>query len=257
MPKMCLSKKISICSVWVILLSHSPVRADMYFFSTFQYPPLAYENDDGFPEGIFVNMISKIMTRIGHGIKIEVFPWTRALDMVRSGKADGIFTAYKNEEREQFLDYPEEALFPQAVYFYKNRKSDIQFNGDMDSLINRRIGVVSTISYGRAFDNFKSVLTLERARKLEHNFTKLLLGRIDLLPSDKIVADNVIAKMGIAGQVTMVPVQLGSIPSYIAFSKKRNLTQLMKAFDRELRQMKESGEYFKILDSAGIHIVGK
>lgn len=254
---MSLSKKISICSALLILLLHSPLQADTYFFVTFRYPPLAYENDDGAPEGIFVNMISTIMARIGHGVRIEVFPWTRALHMVKSGKADGIFTAYKNEEREQFLDYPEEVLFPQAVYFYKNRKSDIQFNGDMNSLTTRRIGVVSTISYGKTFDKFKSELTLERARKLEHNFTKLLLGRIDLLPSDKIVADNVIAKMGIKEHVTLVPHQLDSIPSYIAFSKKRNLKQLIKAFDIELGQMKASGEYFKMLNTAGIHTVGE
>ncbi len=247
-------KKALILSLFVILLTNARARGATYFFVTFQYPPLAYENADHTPGGIFVDMLSGIMHRLGHQVRVEVLPWTRALDMVRQGEADAIFTAYKNRERETFLDYPEQVLFPQAVYFYKKQASPATFDGNLAALRQKRIGVVSTISYGNVFDNLKPGLSLEKASRLEHNFTKLILGRIDLLPSDNIVAENVIRQMGIGSQVTRIPVQVDSVPSYIAFSKKRGLTQLITGIDREIKQMKETGQYHAMLAGAGISL---
>jgi len=247
-------KKVVILSVFIILAIRSFSWADNYFFVTFRYPPFEYEDENGNARGIFVQMVSKTMKNLGHEVRIEVLPWTRALKMVRQGQADAIFTAYKNDERETFLDYPEQVLFPQVVYFYKKKGSESTFTGDFGLLTNKRIGVVSTISYGNKFDAFKSNLTIEKVNKLEHNFEKLMLGRIDLVPSHPIVADYVIQKMGLAGKIIKIPVQLDSVPSYIAFSKKKNLALLIWQFDQEIVKMKESGEYSKILETFGVEI---
>lgn len=232
-----------ICAVILLYALHSPAKADEYRFVTFNYPPLEYEDKNRRAQGIAVNIVSHIMTTIGHSVRIEVYPWTRALDMVRSGRADAIFTAYKNEQREQFLDFSREVLIMQEVYFFKRKDHPINFAGNYDNLKKYTIGVVSTISYGPIFDSAKTVLDIDRSSRLEHGFQKLVLGRIDLLPSDILVADYTLRSMKLMDKIDTLPTRIQSVPSYIAFSKRRQISTLRDQFDLQLIDMKASGEY--------------
>ncbi|EKD37360.1 MAG: hypothetical protein ACD_75C01155G0001, partial [uncultured bacterium] len=169
-----------------------------------------------------------------------------------AGKADAIFTAYRNAEREQFLEYSEEVLMAQELFFYKKKGSPFQFDGRIASIHNARIGIVSTISYGQAFDKYRQFIRLDKANQLTHSFQKLAKGRIDLLPSNYNVAEYTIKKMGIEQQVERLPQLIESVPSYIAFSKKRDLHSLREQFDEELRKMKITGEYSQLLQKHGL-----
>ena len=223
-----------------------------YYFVTFQFPPLEYESENGRPEGVAVELVQRVMAHLGYAVKIEVFPWTRALNMVKAGKADAIFTAYQNEERARYLKYCREVLLPQAVYFYKKQGSAVDFNGDLAQLRGKRIGVVSTISYGKTFDQYKPDLTLDKANRLEHNFQKLLLDRIDLVPCNIYVARYTLARMHLSQAIVRLDKPLENIPSYIAFSSRRNLTALRDRFDAQLVKMKTGAEYGRILSRYGI-----
>ncbi|MBW1801029.1 MAG: transporter substrate-binding domain-containing protein, partial [Deltaproteobacteria bacterium] len=131
-----------------VLSLYSQPEAANYVFVTLEFPPLEYTGEDGNPRGIAVDMVKRIMNSLGHAVQIKVYPWQKALKMVRDGDADAIFTAYKTPERETFLDYSAEMLVPQIVGFYVKKGSPINFDGDLNTLRNTRIGVVSTISYG-------------------------------------------------------------------------------------------------------------
>jgi len=223
-----------------------------FTFVTLHFPPLEYENDKHRAEGAVVEVVRTIMGKLGHTVTIRVLPWTRAMKMVGSGKADAIFTAYKNAEREKFLDYSEEVLLEQEIYFYKKRGSPLDFNGHISSIQDTRIGIVSTISYGQVFDQYRQFILLDKANQLAHNFQKLAKGRIDLLPSTYYVAEHTIRHMGIEKQVERLPKMIESLPSYIAFSKKRDLHLLRKQFDGELKKMKRTGEYSRLLHKHGL-----
>lgn len=228
--------------------------ADGFNFVTLAYPPMEYENKQGKAEGVAVEIVETIMADLGHEVNISVLPWTRAVKMVRTGKADAIFTAYKNPTREAFLDYCKEVLIPQAIFFYAKKDSHIQFNGEWASIEEKRIGVISTISYGQLFEQHKHLFKIDRVHKREHNFEKLMKGRIDLAPESLYVADYTLDKMGLTDEITRIPGKLESVASYIAFSKKRNLIQLRDDFDSQLKKMKESGEYFEILKKYGLEL---
>ncbi len=245
---------IGLSALLLILSIHSRVLSDSYVFVTFQFPPLEYEGLEGKANGIAVDIVARVMKNLGHQVEIRVYPWTRSLKMVRNGGADAIFTAYRNSQREIFLDYSRQVLFPQVVYFYKRKDAPIDFDGHLATVKEKRIGVVSTISYGEKFDLYKSLLNFEKANKLEHNFGKLLLGRIDLVPCNVYVADYTLGKMGLAQQIVPLSPAIENVPSYIAFSKKRNLTQLRDQFDRQLVQMKANDEYADILRKYGIRL---
>lgn len=234
-----------------LIFSGTPGFCADYHFVTLQFPPLEYENDKHGAEGAVVEIVRTIMGKMGHTIDIRVLPWTRAMQMVRTGKADGIFTAYRNAEREKFLEYSEEDLMAQEIFFYKKKGSPFHFDGRIASIHNARIGIVSTISYGQVFDQYRQFIRLDKANQLTHSFQKLAKGRIDLLPSSYHVAEYTIKKMGIEHQVERLPQMIESLPSYIAFSKKRDLHSLREQFDEELRRMKTTGEYSQLLQKHG------
>ncbi len=246
---------VAICAI--LLLPSANGKAEVYHFVTLEYPPLEYEDIGGRPEGVAVEMVTQIMTALGHRLYIQVLPWTRALKMVRYGQADAIFTIFKNPGREAFLDYAEEVLIPQLVAFYAPVASPVAFNGDLEALKHLRIGVVSTISYGLAFDRFRPQLTVERTATLDQNLAKLLLGRIDLVISNVYQAENVIDRLKLGEKIKRLHPVVERIPSYIAFSKIRKLTALRQDFDRQLIQMKKTGRYTTIMDSSGLRREGQ
>lgn len=227
------------------------VCADFHFV-TLQFPPLEYENDRHEADGAVVEIVRTIMANLGYTVDIRVLPWTRAMRMVSGGKADAIFTAYKNADREQFLDYSEEVLLDQEIYFYKKRGSSFDFDGRIASIRDARIGIVSTISYGQAFDRYRRFIRLDKANQLTHNLQKLAKGRVDLLPSTYYVAEYTIKQMGMEKQVERIPQMIESLPSYIAFSKKRDLHLLRGQFDEELKKLKTTGRYSQILQKHGM-----
>lgn len=246
---------------WILLVPLLPCIIGLFYlkgyaadftFVTLQFPPLEYENDDQGAEGAIVDVVRTIMDRLGYTVNIQVLPWTRALQKVRTGKADAIFTAYRIVERESYLDYSNEILISQEMYFFKKKGSAIQFDGRIDSIKDARIGIVSTISYGQVFDAFRPLVELDKANQLSHNFEKLVRGRIDLLPSNLFVAEYTIRKMRIEDQVERLPKMVESIPSYIAFSRQKDLHRLRQQFDDELRKLKRTGEYSELMRQHGV-----
>jgi polar amino acid transport system substrate-binding protein len=248
-------RKVILIIVFMGVFSlYSKPQAANYVFVTLEFPPLEYTGEDGNPKGIAVDMVKRIMNSLGHDVQIKVLPWPKALEMVRVGGADAIFTAYKTPEREAFLDYSAELFVLQTVGFYVKKGSPITFNGDLSKLRANHIGVVSTISYGPKFDRIRTQLQVERVERLEQNFQKLLANRIDLLISNVHVADWELEKLQLSEEIVRLPHEVERLPSYIAFSKRRNLKTLRDHFDQELRKMKTNGEYDKVIEKYGIDI---
>jgi polar amino acid transport system substrate-binding protein len=252
-------KRISLMVIGAMLVwlagPHGAPAAENYRFVTFHFPPLEYTTDGEHAEGVAVDIVREAMRALGHDVTITVYPWTRALRMATEGTADAIFTAYRNPERERYLDFSNEVLFPQVVYFYARRDAAIEFHGELESLTGHRIGVVSTISYGQRFDQAKPALMIDKARELEHNFKKLLLDRIDLVPSNIYVAEYTLAQLEWGDQITRLPHPVERLPSYIAFSKKRGLETLRDQFDTQLAKMKANGAYEAILQQYKVQLL--
>lgn len=235
-----------------------PSKAETYQFVTLDFPPLEFRGEGGRADGAIVEVVREIMTDLGHEVNIEVLPWARALRSVRTGEAHAIFTAYKTSEREAFLDYSNEVLIPQVIALYVKKGSGITYGGDLASLKDKTFGVVSTISYGPTFDGLRDQLRTVRVNTQEAVFQKLLLGGVDVVPSNLYVAGTEIRQMGIADKVTRLPDPLDKLPSYIAFSKKQKLKALRDRFDEALIRMKESSRYLELMRKHGIeHISGE
>ena len=239
-------KKIVYCALMLFILS-SNTAADNYKFVTFDYRPYSFTNTNGIVQGSAVDIIKTIMINLGHRVEIQVNPWARALYKAKKGDVDAIFTAYKTAERELTLDYSKNALVSHVVGLYVLADSDITFDGDLLKLKNKRIGTVSTISYGNTFDSIREQLWTERGKRIEHNLKKLMTDRIDIVVSNIYVADEAIKRLQMVGRFKKLSPTIETVDSFIAFSKANQLTELRDQVERELEKIIANGTYAEIM----------
>ena len=225
--------------VFLTLAAFSQVAADTLEIVTLQYPPYEYE-ENGKTKGIAVDLVRAAFKKIEQPVSISVMPWIRALIMIEKGNADAIFTAFKTPEREKFADYSKEVLMPQEVSLFALKDSKVTFDGDLSKLYGYLVGMVRKVSYGKKFDDFareNKEVKLYVIKTGELNMNMLLIKRIDIL----------ISNMGRTEEVEELKPVVESVPSYIAFSKKRNLAAVRDKFDKALAGIKAQGEYDRII----------
>lgn len=223
--------------------------SEPYRCVSFDYPPLVQKDADK-PGGFAVNVVERVFSQMGHSVKVGVYPWARSLEMARAGQADCIFTILWSPERSQFLDYSNQSIVPQIVYFYARKGADVSFNGDLSSLQGRRIGTAHKINYGQRFENARSVLTLDEAPTIELNFKKLAAGRVDLVPSNWYTATSTLALPSLrnyADKIVRLPTPIESMPTFVAFPKSATSATLRDRFDGELKKFISSPDYAQLV----------
>lgn len=243
--------KLLLSMVVVILsLPIQSARAESYTCVSLEYPPLIQQDLGGRPQGFAVALVKRIFKQLGHSITIKIYPWSRSLAIIRQGQADCIFTIYRTSEREKFLDYSQEILARQIVYFYAQNNTLFSFNGDLKSVEEFRIGIVRGIDYGPKFEAARTTLNINEASTVEQNFRKLAVGRVDLIPSNMYTANAMIALPAMQeyeGKFIKLATPIEVVPSYIGFSKTKKLTTLRDRFDIELKKFYLTDEYGRLL----------
>jgi polar amino acid transport system substrate-binding protein len=77
---------------------------------------------------------------------------------------------------------------------------------------------------------------------MQENINALMDGNVDVVLSDSDVARYLTKSVGKEGMLVALNPIVESVPSYVAFSKKRNLQQLRDRLDEVLRAMRENGD---------------
>jgi polar amino acid transport system substrate-binding protein len=203
-------------------------------------------------KGIAVDIVREVFNRLGTPIEIQLNPWARSLKMVRRGRADAIFTAYRTPERETFLTYCDAVLAMQRVGLFARTRADIPYDGDMRSLRNMKVAVVRDVSYGRKFDRMADSGGFAEVRVVNsaHATVRLLeRGDVDIVPGNVGVVRTALAETGLKDEVKLLRPVLSQVPSYIAFSKKAGEGDRCTAVNRTLRAMREDGTIQDIYES--------
>jgi polar amino acid transport system substrate-binding protein len=245
------SKGLTLVVVVLLFLFSGSCFAQSLEFVTLQYPPYEFE-DNGELKGIALEIVENAFERMNKPISIRLLPWAKAVRHIKKGKADAIFTAFKNPDRESFADFSREVLVHQTVSLFVRADSNITFDGDLKKLSSSTFGVVRKVSYGKIFDDAlkkKQIKQIVVSETGEENMQKLLEGRFDILVSNRFGALHILNQMDKIDEVRELKPELESVPSYIAFSKKRNLSSLRDQFDAVLKEMKRDGTYNRIIES--------
>ncbi len=238
------------------LLFAMPVQAEKLQVVTLYSPPAVIEKE-GMVTGFATEIVQEALRRMDIEFHITVMPWKRALFMTRYGKADAIFYAVKNAEREEWFYYPDEPLVRETTILVKRSSDTISVTTDNLDYRKYRLGVGRGYHYGPQVDIFlrkSSFGSVEEATSINLNFKKLLEDRIDFFLADLNIIRYYMKTIPRKG-VDLVtdtkgnPVILDSVDSYLAFSKETVKPDMVKRFSSVLKEMKTDGSYDKILRS--------
>jgi polar amino acid transport system substrate-binding protein len=216
---------------------------------TLEFPPYAYTEHDEI-KGFAVELVREAFDRMNVAMEIRILPWARSIRYLQDGDADGLFAMIKTDEREAFADYPENPLVYENRSFFAHKDADISFDGNLREFKDFRIGDVHGFSHGEKYDNAvkEGILTnIDYTNSNEQNVKKLVNKRLDLIISDKYIVWDLLKQMNAQGMLKHV-YDLEQIPSYLAFSKKRNLSGIIAQFDQALADMKADGTYDRIIN---------
>jgi polar amino acid transport system substrate-binding protein len=232
------------------MLNASPVHADDIVLEADSWCPMNCEPGSERP-GFMVEAAEKIFARHGHKIVYQLRPWTRAIEEAKSGKANGIIGASKNDAPDFVFPVNELSLWPMDSFFVK-ADSNWTFSG-IDSLKGITLGTMLDYGYGEKLltyikENPRKVQVVGGDTPLENNIKKLLAGRIDVLVEASPVFLYTTTKMGVQNLVKLA----GSMPEtqaiYIAFSPGNpKSTEYARILSNGIDELRSTGELAKIL----------
>lgn len=230
----------------IVLLLSQKAYSTKLIFAAADTKPTAY-SVEGVQKGILVDIINEVFKRAGYDIEIKLLPWARCIEEVRLGRIDGIFSSYDLPERRSFLIFTKEVLIVQEQAFFVRNDSKITFDGDLKKLSNNSIGIITGTSYGPRLDSAIKEGVFKKndpTSSIESNLRKLIIKRVEIIPSYKHVVLSTAKELGYLDKVKQLKPAIEAIPSYLAFSKnKADYAKIIKDYDTALLSMKKDGTY--------------
>ena len=207
-------------------------------------PPFMYLKD-GKAAGIYPALIQEAFRHMKVPVDVQAVPWSRALGAIDMGRA-GVGGIYKNSERLQKYDYSD-LLYVESLVVYFNTSNPITFN-QISDLSGKRVGVLRGWSYGDDFDTARKaeLFVTEEVGSDEQNFLKLEAMRIDLVIAI-VESGDPLQRKGKNIGCSSIPLSRNS--TFLAFSKSKNCTELLRQFNQAIAAMKRDGEFEKLVSA--------
>ena len=236
--------------VFLLLFSLSATAKETVTIGSGEWIPLTGENIKH--GGFCGHVVSEAFRLAGYEVKFNYAPWKRVLTRLKLGKDDASLCWIKKPERENFFLYSDIVMVQKKVFFHRK-----DFNFDwktLDDLGGYKIGSVHGWSLGEEFDKAQKEgrINVSFTNSDVQNFKKLLLGRIDLYPSELIVGYTTMQKITSNANMRLITNHKNPIMEsnyYLILSKKipqPRLNRLLKDFNKGLQLLKKSGQYEKM-----------
>ena len=223
--------------------------AETVTLASTEYPP--YYGSTLPQGGVIADIARQALKRAGYELRIEWYPWARALKTAQEGSVDGLLGVWRSAERERWLAYSQ-PLPANQVGFFKRADSVIGFKA-MADLQGRRIGIVRGYVNPKAFDD--AHLPTDEASDDTANLRKLGAERVDLILIDKGVAEYLLrtAMPELQGRLQWVEPPIETFPLYVGFVKASpRHERLLQAFNRGLKELERDGTLQRLVVDAGL-----
>lgn len=236
-------KIVKMLLLGLLLVSPAAAQTSLHLV-TEDWPPYGFLKD-GRAQGLDVDLLQAAAARIGVKLEIEFLPWSRAMDMVTNGAADGIFSLYDLPERRSFLKFCATPLGEETlVVVYAKARPPRPPIRSLADLSNLRVGVLQDNVHSPEFDqatHFVREVSLTSDQALK----KLLNGRMDVQVMNLInFRDLVNTTAEFKGQFAVTDYVVNQQKLYLGFSvaalKKKDLPveKLTKALADLIREGK-------------------
>jgi len=213
-----------------------------------EYPP--YTGKHLKNEGFVTEMTREAYKRVGYKVNISYYPWSRAFDMAKKGKNDGIVNVWERVERMSWILFSDPMPGSELV-FYKRKGIKISFDGiNYLSLKPYNIGACLGYANPEKFELVKDQLKIQFVTHDEQNLMKLKTGRIDLALIDKFVAQYILTTHipDAIQALDYISIPRSIEPSRVGISKKTSdAERKLVDFNKGLMILKREGGIEAIL----------
>lgn len=214
-----------------------------------EWPPYEF-TQNGAPRGLDIELARAAVLAMKAEPKFEFYPWKRVLMLAQRQEIDAIMSVRPTPERQKYLLFPREYLsVSENVLFV--RKGEEAHVPTVAALAGKMVGVTAGYSYGDEFDALMraGVVVGDESQTEEQGLRKLMAVRYDMFVCDRIAGWHLAQSMGIADQITALPLRISTVKNYLAFSKTPANTARIARFDAAVASLKKSGEWQRILDA--------
>lgn len=220
-------------------------------FSNPEYAPLLGEKLRY--GGVLSRLVSEVYRRANVTVNYSWYPNNRAIQLARIGEVDGSAGWTPNDDRRRDLLFTDEVL-PFRMVLFQRRGENYPWRTLAD-LSRYRFGITVGNFYSDTFTRLqeKGVLKVDSAGDDVSNLRKLAAGRIDLFPMESEAGMlTTMLHLGPAEATRIVPQDRAywSTPLCVAISRKSpHAAELVARFNRELKKLRDSGEFDSLLNS--------
>ena len=224
--------------------------AEPFKIVTSDYPPYSFVEGQ-VQKGMAVDVLKEAFARMKLELRIEFMPFPRAIQLLRSAEADGIFPFAIKEDRLAFTLYPKEPLIADTQSLFVRADSHIVFNGRLASLGDYVFGKQRDAFNGQAFDEAVSagqIHKIEEAKDQRQVVLMLVASRFDIAVGPSLVVKYFARETGNATAIRELHPSLGTpLQAYLGLSKQKDLAALAERLDRTIAGMRQDGSYQRII----------
>lgn len=234
-------------SLAVLTLCAISAQAVELKFNTQDFPPFSYETN-GVVSGPMADVIAEACKAMDAQCTSTLFPWTRAQELVKTGKANAMYPIGKNAEREQWL-YFSPAFFRTEYGFFVTEDNPLQFK-DVADVKGYTVAVFGPSNTSKTLEDIKQKLggslEIDMQPVDDDGFRKLSVGRVKAVFSNRDVGNATIKNMGLKNIRYAGAFQ--ALDYYIGFSKEFTEKKVADQFNEAVRTLFKQGFMAKIAD---------
>lgn len=219
-------------------------------FATGEWPPFTSSKLQDF--GKATALVSAICKRAGIEPVYHFYPWRRAEMMVLKGRMFAAFPYAVSEERKRSYDFSDILFYGLnvVVYHADNPRIPPSFGFEIAAdLEGYRIGGISGSFLARSLE--KVGIKYQPTTSIDQSIHKLRAGRLDFCIDDSVVIADAIRRLypDEVDKFIILPKTFGAKnPTALLVSRSYpGAKDLLQRFNQALAEMKESGEYDRII----------
>ncbi len=201
-----------------------------------------YTNADG--TGLYWEIVKAVFEPEGYNVELDVYPWARCVNLVKSKSVDGVVGDYFYEDSSdyEYSEYPV-SIEDSIVVIYKTSRMGAWRGAD--SMEGKTVGWIRSYDFDSYLD-FE--VSIQELNQLDSGLRMLSGNRIDYLMDYTTTITMQASESGInLNNYTIKPVIEGN-PLYIGFAKNSKADNLISIFDRRIIEMINNGELKEIYD---------
>lgn len=213
------------------------------------WPPFTPDHYGFAEEGLSLQLMQAIFSRLDIKVTIELFPQKRLLKVLQTGEKDGATVISKSISRMNYLDFTE-AIFVKRgyVYYLASRPQPVAWH-DFSDLRDLKIAITAGHNYGgkflEAIEKYRlEIIMVNRDRQ---GFDMLLTGRVDVFLCIDLTANKFLSEDKYRARIAHAPKSYYNKDYHIAFSQRSETRKLIPKVNKVIRTMKKDGSLAKLL----------